>query len=219
MAALPGLEELAAKSNQFSIDQITKMLSSAIPGYEGITKSASSNIAALLRGEIPEDVKGQIQTSDAVKALTGGYAGTGAAGNLTARDLGLTSLSLTEKGLSAAESWMGIAGSLYEPGMLNMNSMFISPQQLFTADMQNQTNKWNQQWLTNQIKAMPDPGKAAIARDVGGMADIAGTVIGKFLGDSGGNTAQGSPNNSSSGLNMGMVGSLVSAAGGGGGGL
>src|ERR1700744_3226326 len=105
-AALPGTEALVSSSNQFSHDQISKMLEQAIPGYNSIVGSASSNIESMLKGEIPTDVSQAVQSSDAAQAIGGGYAGTGAAKNLVARDLGLTSLNLTQQGINSAQSWI-----------------------------------------------------------------------------------------------------------------
>ena len=151
--ALPAAQELASKTNLFNLQEIDKMLRFAIPGYEDLTKGVGDNIQSLLRGEVPKDVQDRLQTNDAVKALTGGYAGSGMHGNLTARDFGLTSLDLTQRGMSAAETWISDMARLYQPGMFNVASMFISPAQQYAAD----ENEWGVQWLKNQIKAMPDP--------------------------------------------------------------
>jgi hypothetical protein len=63
---------------------------------------------SLLRGELPPDLASQIQRNTASKALTGGYAGSQAARNLTARDLGRTSLDLQQAG---AQQFSNIIGT------------------------------------------------------------------------------------------------------------
>lgn len=57
----------------------------------------------LMAGEIPEDVLQQIETVTAEQSLSRGLGLGSAARNLTARDLGLTSLSLMEKGTTMAD--------------------------------------------------------------------------------------------------------------------
>ena len=184
--ALPGAEELASGVNSFNQQQISQMLRFAIPNYDSLTKTASGNIESLLRGEIPKDVQDRLQISDAAKALGGGYSGSGMHGNLLARDLGLTSLSLTEQGLGSAESWIRTMASLYEPGMMNVTSMFVTPQQMFQDTYQNQSTKWNVQWLRNQLKALPDPYDAAIASDVGSITDSFASALSAYVGGMGG---------------------------------
>ena len=162
-ANLPAAEKLAGQANLFSQQQITDMLNRSIPGYSAMTGTASKNIASELKGEIPQDVQDAIQNSSAAKALGGGFGGSGMHGNLVARDLGLTSLSLTQQGLNSFQSWQKTAASMYEPSMMNVQSMFISPEQMYQADNQQNLQQAGQQWLTNQIDAMPDPQLSAIS--------------------------------------------------------
>ncbi len=170
-AALTGSEALVSSANAFSQDQIRKMLEGAIPGFSNIVGNVSSDIESLLKGEIPQDVASAVQSNAAGRALEGGYGGSGASRSLVARDLGLTSLDLTQKGIGSAQNWMQTMNSLYAPGEINVSSMFVTPEQMFNADLTNQQNKWGVKWLHNQVAAMPDPQTAAIAKDVGGMTD------------------------------------------------
>ena len=73
--------------------------------YDDMLGSAASVASSLLEGGIPEDVQKQVMQVAAEKSLSSGLgAGSQAARNLTVRDLGLTSLSLVERGLSAAQN-------------------------------------------------------------------------------------------------------------------
>lgn len=146
---LPAAENLAANVNNFNENQIQSMLEKAIPGYSNIKGKVSGNIQDLLAGKIPKDVSDLLQTSDASKAIGGGYSGSGSHANLVARDLGLTSLQLTGQGLSAAESWLGTIGQLNQPGTFNLSSMFITPQQYFAADTQNAESQFQRNYVSN----------------------------------------------------------------------
>lgn len=178
LAALPGAEELVSKANAFTQEQITKMLETAIPNYGTLTRTATSNIESMLKGEIPKDVQDAISRSDAAKALGGGYSGTTFHTNLLARDLGLTSLELTQRGLTSAESWIQMMDQLFSPGTINVSSMFITPAMQYTAD----ENAWAAQWMKNQIKAMPDPFGLALGQFVGGVADTAISMAASYFG-------------------------------------
>lgn len=147
----------AAKLATFSQEQITKMMEMAIPGFSGMRSQISGNISALLRGEIPLDVSQEVKRQGAGRALTGGFGGTGAASNLVARDLGLTSLGLTREGLNSAESWMREMEQLYSPSQALFTGMFISPAQQFAATTQERNMQFQRNWLQNQIAAAPDP--------------------------------------------------------------
>lgn len=176
---LPAAETLAGAANKFSQGQITDMLNATIPGYNQMTQTASSNIESMLRGEVPQDVQDAIARSDAASALTGGFGGTEASRSLVARDLGLTSLNLTQKGLSSAESWTRTMASIYEPSMMNVQSMFISPMQQYQTENEQNQQQFQRQWMENQIKAMPAPWAEDLKQFVyRAMAAYSGTSVG-----------------------------------------
>ena len=210
--ALPGSQKLASGVDSFNQDQLTKLLNSIIPGWDSMAKTATGNIASELKGEIPTDVSMALQSSDAAKALTGGFGGSGLSGNMTARDLGLTSLNLTQTGTSSLESWTSMVDRMFAPGMFNVSSMFVTPQQEFQATMENQKMQWQQQWLQNQVKAMPDP-------VLGGINSEVMSLVSAYLGGGGNFSTKGgsgSPGGTPGGGNFNMggdVGNMSSGAG------
>lgn len=147
----------AARLSEMTADQIESLMRRTMPNFGEITGKASENIEAYLRGEVPKDVQEFIMRSDAAKALTGGYGATGMHGALTARDLGLTSLDLSMKGIKAAESWLAASEQLYAPAMATFASMFVTPMQQAAFDVEERNTQFQRSWLKNQIKAMPDP--------------------------------------------------------------
>ena len=94
----PRTRELEAQRNQFNRAQLLESLGIQIPGYQEGQAQRTQNAMALLRGELPPDVLAQVQRQSAGRALQGGFAGSQAAGNLTARDIGRTSLALQQAG-------------------------------------------------------------------------------------------------------------------------
>ena len=156
-ASLGSLENLSGGVNTFNQQQLTQLFNNIMPGFQSMAGTASKNISDELSGKIPTDVAETIQSSAAAQALTGGFGGSGLAGNLTAKDLGLTSLDLTGKGLSSLESWSAQMDKMFSPGEFNVSSMFINPQEEFTATMQNQEQEVQQQWMQSQVSAEGDP--------------------------------------------------------------
>lgn len=83
---------------------ITGILNQAIPGYTGLTQSASSIIGDSLSGKLPGDVQNLIRDQAATQAVAGGMPGSSQTsgtlyGNRTLRDLGLTSLQRQDAGV------------------------------------------------------------------------------------------------------------------------
>jgi hypothetical protein len=104
----PRTRDLEAQRNAFNRAQLLESLGIQIPGYQQGQLQRTQNAMSLLRGELPPDLASQIQRSTASRALTGGYAGSQAARNLTARDLGRTSLDLQQAG---AQQFSNIIGT------------------------------------------------------------------------------------------------------------
>jgi hypothetical protein len=157
LTALPQAEKLVSATNIFNRDQINQMMKAAGLDITSIGAQVGKTAGSLLAGEVPQDVSDAVQRSDAARALGGGYAGTDMQRDLTARDLGLVSLDLIGKGLSMEESWMNASEQLYGPGMMNLTSMFVSPQFQTAVDTEERNTQFQAQWLKNQIKAMPAP--------------------------------------------------------------
>lgn len=170
---LPATEQLVGAANTFTRQQIQQMLASVIPNYNEITGSATTDIASMLKGEIPTDVSNALQTSAAARALTGGFAGSGMHGDLVARDLGLTSLNLMDKGITSAESWMSMMDQMYSPGMLNVSSMFITPMQEYQTANEQNVQQFQRQWMQSQISAMPDPELTGLLADISAASPMA----------------------------------------------
>ena len=167
IASEPGARQLS----NLTTDQLLSMLSKVDPGFSGDSAQIGKNISSMLKGELPADVSRQSESSDAAKALGGGYAGSGASHALVARDLGLNSLQLTREGLSSAESWLGATEKLLAPAMHTYTSMFITPEQQAGFDVNERNSQFAHDYLKNQIGAMPDP-SAAAALTLGGTALI-----------------------------------------------
>ena len=162
LAALPSAQRLASQTNAFNLEQLQKMLKSAIPGYEQIQGQQSAVVQSMLRGELPKDVQNAIQNAAAARAIGGGYGGAGMQRTLTARDFGRTSYDITQQGLDSATRWMAATASMVMPQMMNVTSMFLSPAQRIQHAVNERNAAFNVQWTRNQIEAMPDPFKAAL---------------------------------------------------------
>lgn len=214
IASFGDTSKLAAMTNQFNQEQLLQMLRTAIPDYDNIMQQGSSLVQSYMKGELPEDVRNQIGRTAAERSLAGGYAGSGMARNLEARDLGLTSLQLTQTGLSAAERWMSGATARAVPQMFDVTSMFISPQLQISTSFAESNRQWERDWLGAKINAAPEPWAAHMGQ---ALDDIADTVL-SMAASYGGSMMGGGGGGQTGGGQMGGGSMMMPSSGGGGGG-
>lgn len=101
--------QIAQGENNFYRQSINAIAPGTTQGIYLAGKNANQE----LRGEIPADVQASIQRASAQNALTGGFgADSGVGRNLTSRDLGLTSLNLTQMGAQGLTNNTRLAQSL-----------------------------------------------------------------------------------------------------------
>ncbi len=208
VAAFAGASRLGGMVNTFNQGQLLTMLRAAIPGYDDIMNKGSGLVQSYLRGEVPKDVQDQIGRNAAERSLSGGYGGSGMARNLEARDLGLTSLQLTQEGLSSAQRWMDSATARATPQMFDVTSMFISPTQQIETSFRESNRRWERDWLAAKINAAPEPWAAHLGQTLDSIADTALSMLASYGGGMMGGGGGGG----------GMGGGMSMPKGGGGGG-
>jgi hypothetical protein len=187
---LPKAGMLAEQTNNLNLKQLQDMLRKTIPGLDEINANASGAIADMTGGRLPDDVASLVRRNAAYKGMSGGFSGSSAMTNLSARDLGLTSLDLTTKGIDSAARWMSAARATQMPNVMDVSSMFLSPQQRIQLDLTQNENEFQRQWLSNRIDAMPSPEQqmwaSAIQSEEGSIMSAAGSVAGMAGGGGGG---------------------------------
>lgn len=187
--ALPEAQKLAGGVNAFNQEQLLKMASASIPQFDALKSQGTNNLMSWLKGEIPADVSDAIMRSTAGKSLAGGFAGGGMARNLTARDLGLTSLDIMGKGMTTAQSWMQTMNSLTTPGLFNVGSMFLSPETQIQHKVNERNTKFQRDWTKNVIDWQSSPGYLIgneINQGSAQMNTMIGSAAGSVAGGGGG---------------------------------
>ena len=172
---------------------------------------AGKNANQELSGQIPADVVAATQRADAQTALTGGTSGSELASNLTARDLGLTSLNLTQMGAQGLSNNTKLAQSLtpYSAGdmlgtsagyqqnydqyqMANTNT--LNQAAAANAGIQNQNAQNQYQQQVNQALA-PNPYAAAGLAAAGSVSSGLSSYYGKMGAVNGNNYQPGTSGN------------------------
>lgn len=210
LASFKDIAGLAAGVNTFNQDQLEALIDRALPGAR---QQIQSNIGSQLRGEIPADVAANVRNLTAARAQAGGYSGSGMSGNLTARELGLTSLNLINQGLSSAESWLKTATA----PQMDASSMFFTPQQRLAFSQQQQSMQFQRDLMAAGVAAAPDPSMAALAsgfdNDLAAIRTAALSYAGMMAGGMGGGGSGAAPKSFASPQAMaGSFGSLGGSA-------
>lgn len=108
-SVLGDLQGFSSKANQTLKDS----LESSAPGLNEGVQTLSRTALSQLQGDIPQDVQDEIFRSAAFRELSSGLGGESRrARNLTARDLGLTSLELQQQGIANMGTAMQGAAAL-----------------------------------------------------------------------------------------------------------
>jgi hypothetical protein len=116
---LPGANALTRDEATARQALVNDLLEQSFPGFTAQRQNALGTADDFLSGNIPQDVSDQVQRSAAARSLGGGTAGSGFHRNLVARDLGLTSLGLKDKGLSWLSALRGMAPTVTPQSAFN----------------------------------------------------------------------------------------------------
>lgn len=180
--------KLAGAASDIDQANLMKQLRAAIPNYDSIMAGGGKAIDSMLRGELSDEVKAQVARGAAQRSLAGGYGGTGMARNLEARDLGLTSLNLTQTGIDKAMGWLQTARATSVAGPTSVSSMFITPQNRIEAAFRNSENQYTS--AMNQAFGKATPGMDAYYAQ--NLQRVGGQLMGGSMGGGGGGGGMGS---------------------------
>jgi len=183
---LPALSRLAGATNDATAQQFLAMMEKLIPGFAQISSKIAGNIKSMVSGELPADVEAYIGRKSAERGISRGTAGSEFNKYGELRDLGLTSLEMTDRGLNSAQRWMSS-----QPAPMNFQSMFVSPGQRIATEQWNEVNRYNTQFLRNQISMLPSNEDMAYAQILDYVATFATTAAGAGIGGIGGGGAAG----------------------------
>jgi hypothetical protein len=209
-------QQVAPGINQFNQQQLTNMLNQTIPGWQGMYSQMGTNVTSELGGNIPQDVQNQIQRFGAQQQLTSGIGGAGGVGpagagalmtgkTITARDLGLTSLSLMNQGQTGFGNMLALAKNYLMPQPVN--PMSLLPFEDLVA---------GQQWSKQAQFQANLAGFTASADQAGAMLQLPNNQASSAIGGIGGALSglfQTNPNTGTS-----PISNLFNLFGGGGGG-
>jgi hypothetical protein len=209
---LPDLEELnfddvLGKSledywNQYSPDNLDRMsdatnqlnksfqerITDLYGNFESDFDLASDVTSSYLRGEIPQDVQDLVRRQTASQAIEGGFGiQSGMGRNLVARDFGLTSMNLYDKGLARSQQQFNLANA-YNP----FSEMTFINQQAGVGQLYGYYAQ--EEMYNNSLRNQQEVAAAARSGKEGIVAPIMGAVgaaVGGYFGGAQGAAAGG----------------------------
>jgi hypothetical protein len=188
LAALPGVAEFSSQFNKLAGQQLRDALEGMLPGYSDLNAGITQQIKSLLSGQVPKDVENLLQRRAAERGLSIGAQGSEFGDNQFLRNLGLTSLQLTQQGLDSASRWIGQNAAMTPT--YNMNQAFLPLQDRIGLRERENQFAWQRNWLRNQVHAMPSPSQQAYAQGITSefemITQLAGSVAGYAAGGAAG---------------------------------
>lgn len=168
-ANLPGAEDVTSKINAFSQGQLEAEWAKILPDYKAMVSSAAGTLRDQIAGKIPAADIAALMTSDAGKALYGGYGGSGMARNLSARDLGLSEYQVTQQGIQGLQSLMAtLKGTMIAP-QASVTNMLLDAGTVLSNQTQQREFQWQADLTNAKLNALPDPRDAAFSQTLGGL--------------------------------------------------
>lgn len=193
--------ELADIANTFSSDQILKMLEKMLPGYSGLRDKGTETIASFLRGEIPKDVERLLEQRAAEKGVTLGTSGSEFQKFDTLRNLGLTSLDITQRGLDSAAKWIA---AVPKAPQFDFTSMFFTPQQRLSFEFAQEQANLPIRSFNNWVDSLPSNLERAGGQFLDWIATTGSSVLSAYTGSAMGGGAGGGAGAGAMGGMMGM---------------
>lgn len=156
------LYNLAGQINPFQQQQLLSQYEQAIPGYGGLVKTATGNIAEELAGNVPMDVVNEIIQAGAERGILTGSPGSPGANAAMLKALGLTSLGMQQSGQQGLLA-MEQAAPIAKP--FDISSMFVTPEEMQQAQL-----------AANIYASAPNPAAAALAAQRAAQLPSTGTT-------------------------------------------
>jgi len=197
LEAQPQASELAARTNQAAQRDALTQLENIIPGVRGILSTIGRNIQDRAAGRLPDDVVQNVLSRANAAGLSRGFlSGSGQRANLGVRDLGLTSLQISNP--AANLQALGLAQGVGTRETLSAANMFLTPSQRAGLQLQQNQLQFNRNLAAAQANAAPSP----IAS---GIFNTAASLGGSLLGNLGGGRSGGGQALSTSGTRFGGI--------------
>lgn len=182
LASFPRARELADMTSQADQERLDSVLASIYPQYRETALSAGGAIQDMIAGRLPFQDQQMTMRRAAERSMLGGYANTQAGRNLTARDLGLSSLQMTQAGLGAFNQLSSNVRSNFTVNPMSTAFSYMSVPQYVQNEIGE--NQFRYQALVG--KRQSDAANSFQSRLGAGLSSVGGMMVGSAMMGGGG---------------------------------
>lgn len=136
LASFDKAKQLADQTAAADQDRLESVLSRTMPNYKDMLSGAGSAVQNMISGKLATEDQAMYMRQSAERGGTLGISGSGAGRNLTARDLGLSSLQMTQAGLGAFNQLSSNVRQNYTVNPMSTSAMYVSPSQRISNAIQ-----------------------------------------------------------------------------------
>lgn len=169
LANLPTVAEFASKFNELSTEQMSAALEKMMPGYLKLRDQTTANITSMAKGEVPTGVENLLARKAAERGITLGTSGSEFQSFDELRNLGLTSLDMTQRGLDAAMRW--IDSTAAKTPVFNMATAFLPIDQRVNLKYQENVMTFQRDLMKAKVDAIPWGWKAVLGNAANAATD------------------------------------------------
>ena len=177
LANLGKAGELANLTAQADQDTLNALLARTMPNYQEMISGAGGAVQDMIAGRLPNQDQQMIMRRAAERGQSIGLGGSAAGRNLTARDLGLSSLQMTQAGLGAFSQLSSNVRNNFMANPMSVSSMYVSPAQRISNAIGEQQTQYN----ALVAKRQSDAANSFQSRLGGALGSIGGTMFGYGL--------------------------------------
>jgi hypothetical protein len=170
--------------NQTNLDQLNQMWGQ-VPGANQMQAQQATNINDWLKGNMSKEITDQVHRSAAVRAIGGGYGGSGMMRNLVARDLGMTGYGMQQAAMPMANQYQQTQFQTRLPQLARIQDYTVNPNTWLGIREQERAK---QQMMLGNLAGMPGKTSVwgeyftgmggALMGGAGGMGGAASSLMG-----------------------------------------
>lgn len=129
LASFDDAKQLADQTTMADQDRLDSILARTMPNYKEMLAGSGQAIQDMIAGNLPNADQNVLMRKAAERSGALGIGGSSAGRNLTARDLGLSSLQMTQAGLNSFNALSSNLRQNYTVNPMSTASMYVSPSQ------------------------------------------------------------------------------------------
>ena len=129
LASFDSAKQLADQTTMADQDRLDSILARTMPNYKEMLAGSGQAIQDMIAGNLPNADQNVLMRKAAERSGALGIGGSSAGRNLTARDLGLSSLQMTQAGLNSFNALSSNLRQNYTVNPMSTASMYVSPSQ------------------------------------------------------------------------------------------